>query len=204
MTYRIYAYLRASTDEQDVMRSKSELERFAQGLGKRVCSWFCENESGAKLHRPELFRLLEVAQDGDVVLVEQVDRISRLNKADWESLRAIINGKQIRIVALDLPTSHQLIKATTDEFTERMLSAVNSMMLDMLAAISRKDYDDRRRRQKQGIEKAKSEGKYRGRPINEKLHCNIRDLLDGGKSYGYIQDALGCSRHTISKVKKLQ
>lgn len=141
---------------------------------------------------------------GDILLVEQVDRISRLNKNDWEVLRHLINEKKIRIVALDLPTSHQLLNPSNDEFTDRMLSAINAMMLDMLAAISRKDYDDRRRRQHQGIEKAKSEGKYRGRPINEKLHRNIRDLLEGGKSYSYIQDVLGCSRHTISKVKKLQ
>ena len=141
---------------------------------------------------------------GDILLVEQVDRISRLNKRDWEALRQMINDKKIRVVAFDLPTSHQLLISSNDEFTERMLSAINDMMLDMLAAISRKDYDDRRRRQQQGIDKAKSEGKYRGRPVNEKLHRNIRDLLGSGKSYSYIQDVLGCSRHTISKVKKLQ
>ncbi|MEX5906982.1 hypothetical protein AB6G88_17155 [Providencia hangzhouensis] len=47
----------------------------------------------------------------------------------------------------------------TDEFTERMLAAFNSMMLDMLAAVARKDYEDRRRRQAQGVQKAKQEGK---------------------------------------------
>jgi len=203
MTYRIYGYLRASTNEQDALRSKAELSNFAEGLGGNVCTWFSENESGAKLHRPELFRLLDIAAAGDVLLVEQVDRISRLNMNDWESLRKIINDKQIRIVALDLPTSHQLLKASTDEFTERMLSAVNAMMLDMLAAISRKDYEDRRRRQEQGIVNAKAEGKYKGRPVNQKLHSHIRDLLEAGRSYSYIQEMLGCSRHTISKIKKL-
>ena len=38
------------------------------------------------------------------------------------------------------------------------------MMLDMLAAVARKDYEDRRRRQAQGIVKAKAAGAYRGRP----------------------------------------
>ncbi len=202
MTYRIYGYLRASTNEQDAMRSQAELQSFAESLGSKVCSWFSENESGAKLNRPELFKLLDIAAAGDVLLVEHVDRISRLNKQDWESLRQIINNKQIRIVALDLPTSHQLLRASNDEFTDRMLSAINAMMLDMLAAISRKDYEDRRKRQQQGIIKAKSEGKYKGRPINHQLHRKIHDLLSDGKSYSYIQDMLGCSRHTISKVKK--
>jgi hypothetical protein len=47
-------------------------------------------------------------------------------------------------VSLDLPTSHQFA-VVSDEFTGRMLSAINDLMLDMLAAIARKDYEDRRR-----------------------------------------------------------
>jgi DNA invertase Pin-like site-specific DNA recombinase len=66
-------------------------------------------------------------------------------------------------VALDLPTSWQLA-APGDEFTARMFAALNAMMLDMLAAVARKDYEDRRRRQAQGVAKAKAAGAYRGRP----------------------------------------
>jgi hypothetical protein len=50
-----------------------------------------------------------------------------------------------------------------DEFTVRMFEAINGMLLDMLAAVARKDYDDRRRRQAQGQAKAKAEGRYKGR-----------------------------------------
>ena len=49
-----------------------------------------------------------------------------------------------------------------DEFTNRMLTAINDLMLDMLAAVARKDYQDRRRRQKEGIAKAKTSGLYKG------------------------------------------
>lgn len=198
---RIYAYLRASTRDQDANRAKNELGSFAHELGKPVSAWFIEHESGTKLNRPELMKLIEIAQSGDVLLVEHVDRISRLKIKDWELLKSTITSKGIRVVAKDLPTSHQLIQQG-DEFTERMLSAINAMMLDMLAAIARKDYDDRRMRQAQGVQKAKKEGKYRGRPINEKLHKDIEGLLHDGKSYAYIRDLLECSDHTISKVKK--
>ncbi len=172
MSNRIYGYLRASTDEQDASRAKEQLIEFAQSQGQQIAGWFVENESGASLKRPELFRLLDIAQQEDCLLVEQVDRISRLNGEDWESLKAIIKAKGVRIVALDLPTSHQLM-TTGDEFTSRMLDALNSMMLDMLAAIARKDYTDRRRRQAQGIAKAKAEGRYKGRPIDAALHEKI-------------------------------
>ena len=102
--------------------------------------------------------------------------ISRLNAEDWKHLKSQITGKGIIIVALDLPTSHQFIQSKSDEFTQRMLSAINGMMLDMLAAVARKDYEDRRRRQLEGIDKAMRAGKYKGRPVNMALRRNISSL----------------------------
>jgi DNA invertase Pin-like site-specific DNA recombinase len=200
-TFRTYAYLRASTKEQDAGRAKDALLLFANEHNLFISAFFEENESGATLQRPELFRLLEIAQKGDVVLVEQIDRISRLKDDDWYSLKSIIKAKGLKVVSLDLPTSHQFA-VVNDEFTGRMLSAINDLMLDMLAAIARKDYEDRRRRQKEGIVKAKSEGRYLGRPSDVALQLKIQGLLVDKKSYDYIQHILGCSRSTISKVSK--
>ena len=200
-TFRTYAYLRASTKEQDASRAKDALKRFATEHELLISAFFEENESGAKLQRPELFRLLEIAQKGDIVLVEQIDRISRLKDNDWNSLKSIIKAKGLRVVSLDLPTSHQFA-VVNDEFTGRMLSAINDLMLDMLAAIARKDYEDRRRRQKEGITKAKVEGRYPGRPHDLELHQKIEGMLLEEKSYDYIQHILSCSRTTISKVSK--
>ena len=133
----VRAYLRASTDEQDARRTAAALDAFAQERGLRIAARYVENESGAKLKRPELFRLLADCRAGDVLLIEQVDRLSRLTESDWRQLRAEIDAKQVRIVALDLPTSWSHAKAE-DEFTGRMLAAVNGMLLDMLAAVARK------------------------------------------------------------------
>jgi DNA invertase Pin-like site-specific DNA recombinase len=184
---RIYPYLRASTNEQDATRAKTALSRFVEQAGQRISTWFIENESGATLKRPELFRLLDVAQEGDVLLIEQVDRISRLNSKDWESLKSTISEKGIIIVALDLPTSHQFVQIARDEFTRRMLAAVNAMLLDMLAATARKDYEDRRRRQSEGIEKAKAEGKYRGRQINLRIPMKADSEFDRSRTPDSIE-----------------
>jgi len=198
---RVWGYLRASTKEQDAGRAFNELEAFAHSHDLKVSKYFKENESGASLQRPQLFLLLEIAERGDILLCEQIDRISRLTGEDWKTLRGLIESKGIRVVSLDLPTSHQLLNVQ-DEFTARMFEAMNSMMLDMLAAISRKDYEDRRRRQMQGIEKAKNEKKYRGRPVDESLHNKVQELLSDGKSWNKIQALIGCSRATIAKVAK--
>jgi len=201
MTSRVYAYLRASTKEQDASRARAQLDEFAGSKGMTIASHFTENESGASLQRPELFRLLDIAQKGDVLLVEQVDRLSRLNADDWQVLRQTITNKGIRVVALDLATSHQLIKSG-DEFTARMLEALNGMMLDMLAAIARKDYTDRKRRQEQGINKAKAAGKFKGRPEDTQRNERIAKLLKARMSYTDIMGAVNCSRATVAKVSK--
>lgn len=198
----IRAYLRASTKEQDAARAKVDLQRFVDERGLKIAASYIENESGASLQRPELFRLLSDCQPGDVLLVEQVDRLSRLNAADWEKLKAEIASKRVRVVALDLPTSHQLIQPGADEFSARMLDAINGMMLDMLAAIARKDYEDRRRRQAQGIQKAKAAGAYRGRPEDTERNAALMDMLKRGQTWASIVKATGVSTSTLSRLAK--
>jgi DNA invertase Pin-like site-specific DNA recombinase len=197
----IRAYLRASTSEQDAGRAKEQLATFAAERGLSVAGYYPENESGANLKRPELFRLLDDSSPGDVLLVEQVDRLSRLTGSDWDKLKTIIATKRVRVVALDLPTSWQLVK-DGDEFTQRLLEALNGMMLDMLAAIARKDYEDRRRRAAQGIAKAKAEGRYKGRPEDTARNTAILDLLNAGASWSQVVAATGASRSTLSRLTK--
>lgn len=198
----VRAYLRASTSEQDARRARDQLKSFAKERGLCVAAWYVENESGAKLARPELFRLLEDAHPGDVLLVEQVDRLSRLTAADWERLKAELISRRVRVVALDLPTSWMMATNAADEFTTRMFEAINGMLLDMLAAVARKDYDDRRRRQAQGQAKAKAEGRYKGRPEDTERNEAIAAMLQAGASWSAVQAATGCSRATIAKVSK--
>lgn len=198
----VRAYLRASTEDQDAGRARADLEAFAKEHGLTIAATYVENESGASLSRPELFRLLADARPGDVLLVEQVDRLSRLTASDWEKLKAELAARHVRVVALDLPTSWMMAKANSDDFTSRMFDAINDMMLDMLAAVARKDYEDRRRRQAQGQAKAKAEGRYRGRPEDAARNDGIAAMLKAGSSWSQIQAATGCSRATIAKIAK--
>ena len=199
----IRAYLRASTSDQDANRARENLEWFAQDQGHRIAARYVENASGASPERLELRRLLEDAQPGDILLVEAIDRLSRLPQADWQRLRAEIETKGLRVVALDLPTSHAaLSKREGDEFTDRMLDAVNNMMMDMVAAIARKDYEQRRERQAQGIEKAKKRGVYRGRPVDRAKRDRIQLLLEKGFSIRKAAELADASPSTVQKVKR--
>ena len=92
----VRAYLRASTTEQDATRARKQIETFATERGLQIVAWYVENESGAKLARPELFRLLADACEGDVLLIEQVDRLSHLTASDWEALKAKLSHSRRR------------------------------------------------------------------------------------------------------------
>jgi DNA invertase Pin-like site-specific DNA recombinase len=94
------------------------------------------------------------------------------------------------------------LAAPGDQFTRRMFAAINAMLLDMLAAVARKDYEDRRRRQAQGIAKAETAGAYRGRPEDVERNEGIAAMLRDGMSWSAIQAAAGCSRATVAKVAK--
>jgi len=102
--------------------------------------------------------------------------------ADWEKLKAELTARRVRVVALDLPTSWMMATSNADEFTSRMFEAINGMLLDMLAAVARKDYDDRRRRQAQGQARAKAEGRYKGRPEDTKRNDGIACMLKANQS----------------------
>lgn len=196
----IRAYLRASTDGQDAQRARASLDQFVSEWELAVCTYYAENESGARLDRPMLFRLMADSQPGDILLVEDVDRLSRLAGGDWEKLKSLMRERQVRVVAVNVPATWQHLSPVSHDFDQRMFAAINDMLMDMLAAIARRDYEQRRERQKQGIAKAKLEGKYRGRQVDEERYAAINRLLASGSSWSVVQRTIGCSRSTISKA----
>ena len=198
----IRSYLRASTVEQNANRANAALEQFAAEHGHLVANTYTENVSGTEADRPELLRLLKDARKGDVLLVESIDRLSRMEDPDWRTLKAAIDSKGLRIVALDLPTSHLAMRTNqNDEFTSRMLAAINNMMVEMMAAIARKDYQQRRERQAQGIAKAKQGGIYKGRPADQDLHKRVRELLAANFGIRAAARHAKCSTTTVLKIR---
>ena len=100
----IRAYLRASTKAQDAKRAKAELDQFAKDHGQKIAAYYIENESGATLTRPKLMQLISDASEGDIILVEQIDRLARLNQDDWNTLKQKLSDKKLDIVSKELPT----------------------------------------------------------------------------------------------------
>lgn len=146
---KAHLYLRASTKDQDALRAKASLESFAIDKGLVVVNIYSENISGTKLHRPELIRLLDAAHPGECIVCESVDRLSRLSQSDWETLKAKIKAKGLRLVIADLPTSHMMVE--DKGITGQIMEVINSMLLDLMATMSRLDQEKRVERIKQGL-----------------------------------------------------
>ncbi|WP_257020079.1 recombinase family protein [Psychrobacter sp. BI730] len=126
----IRAYLRASTKEQNAKRAKSELIALAKDHGHKIAAFYVENESGATLVRPQLMQLIEDAHKGDVILVEQIDRLARLNQADWDTLKRMLSEKKLSIVSkelLDLIDKKDALIETLEQTVTKMRESLSML-----------------------------------------------------------------------------
>lgn len=199
----VLIYARASTREQDSTRAVPALREFAGERGWAISKEYVENASGASLERPQLSLLLDEANNGDLLLVESIDRLSRLEATQWEILKRTIQDKGLKLVVVDLPTSWNMLQGKKSSLVvDGIMAAVNNMLIDMLATMARQDYETRRARQKQGIEKAKKAGVYVGKAKDERAREVVKSLLSAGHKPAKVMELAGVSRATFYRIKK--
>ena len=192
MTVRIY--VRASTKDQDATRALADLVAFSSHYGDTHVD-YVEHFTGTTLKRPELTRLLNDADEGDILLVESVDRLSRLSQDDFAILKQRIKDNGLRLVVADLPTTHTV----SDGMTGDILRVINDMLIDLLATMAKLDNDKRRERIKQGL--ANSGYKPSGKKPNMAKHKRIKEL-DSQKNMTKeeIAKAVGVGVATVYRV----
>lgn len=197
MTTRIY--VRASTKEQDAQRALEGLQEFSKQFDDESIVYI-ENYSGTKLERPQLNQLLKDAQDGDTLLVESVDRLSRLTQTDFEKLKQRIKDKGLKLVVADLPTTHALIKSD-DSITLSIMNLINNLIIDLLATMARLDNEKRIERIKQGLKR--SGYVPTGKKVNTVKHDRIKKLASNNTmTKEEIAKAVGCGVATVYRVLK--
>jgi DNA invertase Pin-like site-specific DNA recombinase len=190
--------MRVSTDEQDLQRQDFLIEE-AKRSGYYIAGIYREKSSGARIDRPELQRMINDLQIGDVVIAEKIDRISRLPLIDAEMLVASIREKGAKISIPGVVDLSELVESS-EGISRIVLEAIQQMLLKLALQMSRDDYLDRRERQKQGIELAKKSGLYKGRKPDESKNEIIIELRRAKKSIKETSVLTGCS---ISQVKRI-
>lgn len=146
----IYGYARCSTNEelQDITRQVRELKQ--QGATDQTI--YFEYESGAKVNRAELKRLLDAVEPGDTILATEVSRITRSTKQLCEIIE-FAKEQKIKLVL------GQFVVDCTKE-----LDPMTEGMLKMMGVFSELERNITSQRVKSGMQNAKAKGKTLGRP----------------------------------------
>lgn len=199
-----HLYLRASTKDQDANRAKVALEQFAADKGLNIVTTYAENISGTKLNRPELMRLLDTARPGEVLLVESVDRLSRLSQANWKTLKYTIESKGLRLVVQDLETTHQI---ADQSIAGQIMDVINGMLIDLMATMARLDQEKRVERIRQGLENkrvADPEWKPTGKGKNVAIWKEVQILMKDhpNMSADKIAKLADCGVATVYRIKR--
>ena len=146
----IYGYARCSTNEdlQDINRQVRELKM--QGATDETI--YMEYESGTKVNRAELTKLLNVVKEGDTIYATEVSRITRSTKQLCDIIE-LAKEKQIKLIlgSFVVDCSKEL-----DPMTEGMLK--------MMGVFSELERNIISQRVKSGMQNAKAKGKQIGRP----------------------------------------
>lgn len=191
-------YLRVSTESQDLRRQETIIEQ-ARADGYYIAGVYREKASGARPDRPELLRMIGDLQPGEVVVAEKIDRISRLPLPEAEQLIATIREKGARLAipgVIDLST----LTTEADGIARIVLESVQEMLLQLALQMAHDDYEDRRTRQRQGIDLAKAAGKYQGRRADPKRHAQVISLRQAGQSIARTAAMTGYSQAQVKKI----
>lgn len=191
-------YLRVSTDAQDLKRQE-EIITTAKDAGYYVAGVYREKASGARVDRPELLRMIADLQPSEVVIAERIDRISRLPLPEAEKLIASIEEKGARLAIPGVVDLTDLAEQA-EGVAKVVLESVQTMLLRLALQMARDDYQDRRERQRQGIQLAREAGKYRGRQADTKQHAQVVALRTTGHSIKQTSQLTG---YSISQVKRI-
>ncbi len=135
-------YVRCSTVEQNEAR---QLKMMEEQNAEKI---FIDKASGKNTDREEFKAMMAFVRTGDVVIVESISRIAR-NTRDLLSIISELTEKGVEFVSL---------KESIDTATPQ-----GRFMLTVFGALAELERENILERQREGIEIAKSEGKYKGR-----------------------------------------
>jgi DNA invertase Pin-like site-specific DNA recombinase len=177
-------YARTSTTDQ-----KAGLEAQLRDLQAAGCTKiFKEEISSIDRRRLELGRALEFVREGDVLVITKLDRLAR-SVADLVAITSELRGKgvELKILSMNLDTS----------------TPTGKLMLNLMGSIAEFERELMLERQREGIAKAKADGKYKGRaPTARSKADEVLALKATGKTPTEIQAALGISRASYFRIVK--
>ena len=180
----LVGYARTSTIDQKAGLAAQLRDLKAAGCRKV----FNEELSSVATTRQELERALDYVREGDTLVVTRLDRLAR-SVSDLVRITAALNGKgvRLRILSIDLDTG----------------TPTGKLMLNLLGSIAEFERELMLERQREGIAKAKAEGKYKGRaPTARRKAPDVIRLKAAGKTADAIAAELGIGRASVFRIMR--
>jgi DNA invertase Pin-like site-specific DNA recombinase len=192
-------YLRVSTDNQDLAR-QARIEAVAIAEGYYIAGVYREKASGARADRPELQRMIADLRPGDVVIAKDMDRITRLPLPEAEALIQRIEASGARLAVPGLIDLSEVVSGA-EGVSRIVLEAMQGMLLRIVLYQARNNYETMRRRQREGIDLAKADGKYKGgRKADKTMHARIVAFREAKHSIADTARLAGCSEPLVKLV----
>jgi len=183
-TVRI-GYARTSTVEQIAGLEAQDWELREAGVEKV----FSERVSSVA-KREQLEAVLEFSRKGDVLVVTKLDRLAR-SMADLVVITSKLKAKgvELQVLAMNLDTT----------------TPTGKLMLNLMGSFAEFEREIMLERQREGVAKAKAEGKYKGRvPTAQRKAVDVIQLRGQGVKPEAIAEKLGISRASVFRVLKNQ
>lgn len=177
----IIGYARTSTAEQVAGIEGQQRDLTAVG-----CTKIFSEQVSSVADRTQLEAALDYVREGDVLVVTKLDRLAR-SMRDLLSIVEAIDRKKatLRVLAMNLDTA----------------TATGKLMLNVLGSVAEFERDMMLERQKEGIAKAKAEGKYKGRkPTAREKADDVLRLVDQGLGACEIATKLNISRSSVWRI----
>lgn len=174
-------YARTST-----MNQQAGFEAQLRDLEAAGCEEVFKEQVSAVGERAELEAALKHVRRGDTLVVTKLDRLARSTRHLGEIVETLKDkGVDLVILTLGVDTS----------------TPTGKLILDLLGSVAEFERSMMLERQREGIAKAKAEGKYKGRkPTAQAKAEEVLAMREAGKGATEIASALGIGRASVYRI----
>jgi DNA invertase Pin-like site-specific DNA recombinase len=179
----IIGYARTSTVDQ-----LAGFDAQLRDLKEAGCEEVFSEQLSSVAKRPKLIEAIKYVRKGDSLVITKLDRLARSVK-DLNDIASELDAKgvSLKILALNIDTG----------------TPTGKLMFNMLGSIAEFERDLMLERQREGIAKAKDEGKYKGRQPTALAKTNdVRELIEKGLKAPQIASQVGIGVASVYRIKK--
>lgn len=185
-------YVRVSTVDQNEARQIEAMK--TDGVEKI----YMDKKSGKDFNRPEYQKMISEMHKGDVLVIHSIDRLGRNYDEITEEWRKITKEIGADIIVQDMP----LLDTTLNrDLTGKLIADI---VLQVFSYVAQRERESIRQRQREGIEIAKAQGKYKGRAkkeIDKELFESTKTRWQNGEiTKVQFAEIVGVSRGTLYKL----